>query len=84
MQFHHGWNYARNHSQISLSLTFTQLYNQLNSEYNNRMDIPELGKAIATVGMWIGVGIVAAFSPEFVEGVAGSAAIATVLMWLFG
>jgi hypothetical protein len=48
------------------------------------MNIPELGKAIATVGMWIGVGIVAAFSPEFVSEVACSAAIATVLMWLFG
>jgi len=48
------------------------------------MNIPELGKAIATVGIWIGVGLVAAFSPEYVSEVAVSAAIATVFMWLFG
>jgi hypothetical protein len=48
------------------------------------MNIPELGKAIATVGIWVGVGLVAAFSPEQVLGVAGFASFATILLWICG
>ena len=46
------------------------------------MKISELGKAIATVGIWLGVGLVAAFSPESVENVAFSASLTTIFIWL--
>lgn len=41
-------------------------------------------KAIATIGIWIGIGIACPFAPEQAEGIAVSAAVATVCMWLFG
>lgn len=40
-------------------------------------------KSIATCGIWIGVGIACAFCPERGGEIAGSGAIATVLMWIF-
>ena len=42
-------------------------------------------KAIATIGIWIGFGISCAFTtPEAADNIAVSAALATILMWIFG
>lgn len=45
---------------------------------------PDMGKAIATVGIWIGVGIGCLASPIHAAEIAAAAGTATVLMWLFG
>jgi len=43
----------------------------------------DLGKGIATVAIWVAVGVVAALAPESVSDVAGTAGVVTVLMWIF-
>ncbi len=48
-------------------------------------DVPDEGwKALATCGIWLGVGLCAAFGVHDVKEVAGAAGLSTVILWIFG
>ena len=48
-------------------------------------DVPrEAWKSLATIGIWAGVGVCAAFGCAEMKEVASGAGLATILMWIFG
>lgn len=46
--------------------------------------MPNFGKVLATIGIWIGVGIACLASPPNAKEIATAGGTATILMWIFG